>query len=210
MFMWTPLFQVLSEQEVSGPTTLTKDGVVAAVVSLLTEKPLNSPDCCSIWLLLSKVNTLRLQRGRKLQLLWGVCLCPRLWFLPEVSQSYPVLSLVAWRLLDAANHIPCAWWCTKSSLSGRCVCVWIIVCLYSVSSVTSWWRSAVLYRTSASPSSRSQPEEVRGKQRGQTHRCQWVHSAVWAALHSCFHWVLWLQWWQRGSDCVLWITVGHL
>lgn len=73
MFMWTPLFQVLSEQEVSGPTALTKDGVVAAVVSLLTEKPLNSPDCCSIWLLLSKVNTLRLQRGRKLQLLWGVC-----------------------------------------------------------------------------------------------------------------------------------------
>lgn len=48
MFMWTPLFQVLSEQEVSGPTALTKDGVVAAVVSLLTEKPLNSPDCCSI------------------------------------------------------------------------------------------------------------------------------------------------------------------
>lgn len=48
MFMLTSLFKVLSEQEVSGPTTLTKEGVVAAVVSSLTEKPLNSRDCCSI------------------------------------------------------------------------------------------------------------------------------------------------------------------
>lgn len=49
MFMWTPLFQVLSEQEVSGPTALTKDGVVAAVVSLLTENlhvTAVVSDCC--------------------------------------------------------------------------------------------------------------------------------------------------------------------